>query len=61
MSNVTDYNEVCKSYDTGRKAADAHVIKSLMENFTGKDVKVVAFQIYYFYNRQIYMKYKFGL
>uniref|UniRef100_K1QNA6 Menaquinone biosynthesis methyltransferase ubiE n=1 Tax=Magallana gigas TaxID=29159 RepID=K1QNA6_MAGGI len=39
MSNVTDYNEVSKSYDTGRKAADAHVIKSLMEHFTGKDVK----------------------
>lgn len=43
MSNVTDYNEVSKSYDTGRKAADAHVIKSLMEHFTGKDVKVVVF------------------
>ena len=40
MSKVTNYNEVSKTYDTGRQASDAHVIKSLMEHFTGKNVQV---------------------
>ncbi|XP_062597728.1 demethylmenaquinone methyltransferase-like [Saccostrea cucullata] len=38
MSNITDYNEVCKTYDKGRRAAGAFVLKSLMENFTGKSI-----------------------
>ncbi|XP_062576424.1 demethylmenaquinone methyltransferase-like [Saccostrea cucullata] len=39
MSNITDYyNKVCKTYDKRRRAADAYVHKSLMENFTGKSI-----------------------
>jgi hypothetical protein len=40
MSKITNYNEVSKSYDTTREAADAHILKGMMENFTGKTVKV---------------------
>ncbi|XP_062615310.1 demethylmenaquinone methyltransferase-like [Saccostrea cucullata] len=36
MSNLTNYNEVSKVYDCGRKAFDGHVLKSTMENFTEK-------------------------
>lgn len=43
MSNVINYNEVFKFYDFGRKVVDVYVIKSLMENFIGKEVWVSFF------------------
>ncbi|XP_061195245.1 malonyl-[acyl-carrier protein] O-methyltransferase-like [Saccostrea echinata] len=39
MSNITDYNEVSRSYDSVRKAPDAHILKGLMENLTGKNTE----------------------
>ncbi|XP_061178468.1 demethylmenaquinone methyltransferase-like [Saccostrea echinata] len=39
MSEIAQYNEISKLYDSTREAAEAHILKSLMENFTGKSVK----------------------
>ncbi|XP_062617593.1 demethylmenaquinone methyltransferase-like [Saccostrea cucullata] len=39
MSTMTDYDEASRTYDSVRRAPDAHLIKSLMENFTGKSLE----------------------
>lgn len=41
MSKTADYNDIFKSYDTVREAADACFLKSLMESITGKCIKVI--------------------
>ena len=41
MSKIANYNELSKSYDSVREPADACILKGLMENFTGKPVKVI--------------------
>lgn len=40
MSKIENYDEVSKSYDSTRGATDAYIVKGMMENFTGKTVKV---------------------
>ena len=41
MSKVVNYDELSKSFDSVREPADACILKSLMENFTGKCVMVI--------------------
>lgn len=41
MSKIANYNDISQSYDSAREAADACILKSLMESVTGKCVKVI--------------------
>lgn len=46
MSQIANYNEVSKSYDSTRGATEAYIVKSMMENFTGKTVKVTSHRVH---------------
>ena len=41
MSKLVNYDALSKSFDSVREPADAYILKSLMENFTGKYVMVI--------------------
>lgn len=41
MRKIANYNDISQSYDSAREAADACILKSLMESVTGKCVKVI--------------------
>lgn len=41
MSKIIDYNDIFRSYDFVREFVDVCILKSLMEFFIGKCVKVI--------------------
>ena len=41
MSKITNYDEASKSHDFVKEHDDTYIIKSMMEHFTGKNLKVM--------------------